>query len=317
MDTANLHADQRSALTPQLPAWAIPRGRIASDIEAAFSGGIALKALDDIVRSQPVWAGCWRSRQALKCAASTVRFMGRGEDEGALRDAVLLTSSGDDHGPSGKVLLAFRNLGRRRTVLSHKAVAELAALFGLVADSQIISAVEHAHTAIGSGRAAPFIAADLVSSICSARPEAEPFALALADLLIATILKWPCPLPLLAGERHGAAFRGQEGRGRVRPGEDLFARAICLALVDGANAAIRSASEIARRSEALLTVAAKVRTKGADVVIGSLLDDDSVLGSAPGSGLSRWASTRLFERLQGFGVVRELSGRNSFRIYGV
>jgi len=74
---------------PQIPGWALPRGRQLSEADAAFAAGIALKSLDDLVCSAPAWAGCWRARQALKCAAAAVRLMGRTEDETALRDAVL------------------------------------------------------------------------------------------------------------------------------------------------------------------------------------------------------------------------------------
>ncbi|WP_411969690.1 DUF1403 family protein [Rhizobium sp. 3T7] len=63
-----------------LPGWALPRGRSPSEADAAFAAGIALKSLDDLVGSDPVWAGCWRARQALTCAAAAVRLLGRGED---------------------------------------------------------------------------------------------------------------------------------------------------------------------------------------------------------------------------------------------
>jgi hypothetical protein len=77
-----------AALPATLPGWTLPRGREPDELAAAFSAGIALKSLDDLIRSEPVWAGCWRARQALKCAAVAVRLMGRSEDEPALRDAV-------------------------------------------------------------------------------------------------------------------------------------------------------------------------------------------------------------------------------------
>jgi hypothetical protein len=53
-----------------LPAWVRPTGRDVTEADAAFAAGIALKSLDDLVQLDPVWAGCWRSRQALKCAAA-------------------------------------------------------------------------------------------------------------------------------------------------------------------------------------------------------------------------------------------------------
>ena len=304
------------AWSPRLPGWALPRGR-DNETDAAFAAGVALKSLDDLLGADPPWLGCWRDRLALKSAAVAAKMVGRSEEETALRDAVLLTVTGDDPGPAGKLFLATRMLTRRSGPVTTSFVKEIADLFGLRWDDGLASIPDIVDSAIQSGRAAPFAVADLITAISAVRPDAEVLALGLADVVLAHKLKWSKLVPLHLPERFGAAFRTIGGRGRVRPGEPAYPKAICLALVDGVDAALRSALEIDRRAARLLTVAPKLRTKGAEPVIRKLLGEDAMSASASGSNLSRWASNRLFERLEGFEAVRELSGRSSFRVFGL
>ncbi|QKX00274.1 MULTISPECIES: DUF1403 family protein [unclassified Agrobacterium] len=304
------------AAVPLLPAWATLRASDGSEVDAAFAAGIALKSLDDLVHTAQPWAGCWRQRLALRSAQSAVQLFGRNEGETALRDAVLLTALGDDPGPAGALLVAFNKLAAKKRPIGTKVLEELVALIGLRREG-LSELTDLFDAALQSGRAAPFAIAELVGNVCAVRPDAEILAWWLADHLLAEKLGWACGVPLLMGERYGAAFKTIGGRGRVRPGEAGFARAVCLALVSGTTEALRQANDIGRRAETLLAAAHKVRTKGASVVIQKLLDEDAVAAPAPGSNLSRWAATRLFERLESFGAVRELSGRTSFRIFGL
>ncbi|NKL15501.1 DUF1403 family protein [Rhizobium leguminosarum bv. viciae] len=303
----------------RLPSWTRLRTHDITESDAAFAAGIALKSLDDLIRADPPWLGCWRDRLALKSAVIAARMLSRNEEETAIRDAVLLTAAGDDPGPAGKLFLATRILTRRSGAITTSFVKEIADLFSIRWDDSLASIPDLIDSALQSGRAAPFAVADLLTAISAVRPDAEVLALSLADAVLAQKLNWPKPVPLLLPERYGSAFRtiGGRGRGRVRPGEPAYSKAICLALVDGVDAALRSGGEIDRRAARLLAVAPKVRTKGAELVIRRLLNEDAIAASAPGLKLSRWAANRLFERLESFEAVRELSGRSSFRMFGL
>ncbi|TCQ05483.1 uncharacterized protein DUF1403 [Rhizobium sp. PP-F2F-G36] len=317
MTLRNIPVGSATASSFILPSWSMSPRAVETESDAAFCAGIALKTLDDLVRSEPVWAGCWRARLTLRSAAAAVRLTGRTEGEAELRDAVLMSSDAGDLGPAGNVYSAYRKLGARKGPFNTAFLQELAALSSLRWDDRLAGVVDLLDGALQSALSPPFAVADLVSVIHAVRPDAERLAWGLADGLMAQRLGWTQPVFLLMGERGGPAFRTLGGRGRVRPGEPAFARAVCLALVEGVRAALQIASEIDRRARQLVTVAPRLRTKGGEGVLRRLLDEDAVSASAPGANLSRWASRRMFERLEASGAVRELSGRSMFRIYGL
>ncbi|WP_341989639.1 DUF1403 family protein [Azorhizobium sp. AG788] len=301
---------------PTVPGWALPRGVVSDDGEAAFLVGAALNALDNLVRADPPWAGVWRQRLALSAAAAAVRRAGRTEDEAALRDAWYLCQPGDDPGPAGRILAAWRRLADRAPTGEAAALHSAAALLGIgtagLADlpGQIADLTQ-------SRRPAPFIAASAMAQASTARPDGELLAWWLADQAIALRMRWAFPVPLLMGQAHSGLFRGPGRGGRLQPGADGFQRAVCLALVQGADAACRLAGDLAPRAARLEAVAPKLRAKGAGEAVRRLLDDDAVPGTLQTEDLSRWGARRLFERLTTLGAVRELTGRPAFRLYGL
>ncbi|WP_318031747.1 DUF1403 family protein [Rhizobium ruizarguesonis] len=53
MDSITPTPEPAAIWSLQLPGWALPRGRDVSESDAAFSAGIAMKSLDDLVRTDP------------------------------------------------------------------------------------------------------------------------------------------------------------------------------------------------------------------------------------------------------------------------
>jgi hypothetical protein len=306
------------ATPPTVPAWALASAGAPSDADAAFQAGAALGALDPLARAQPAWAGAWRQRLALRCAAASMRLAGRAEGEAALRDAWHFCPIGADPGPAGAILGAWRQLAVQPTANSAGRLEKIVGQLGLHWDDAALADLcMEIEDVAGSRRPAPFAAAAIAARVVAIRPDAELLAWWLADLVLAKSLRWPRPVPLLMAQAFGPAFRPDAGGKRIRPGDENFERAVCVALVQAAAEACRLAAELSRRAEKLLAVAPKLRAKGAGDVIFLLLNEDAVSGSLVTKNLSRFAARRLFERLQQLEAVRELSGRPTFRLFGL
>lgn len=307
----------RPAAPPLVPGWAIPRGPVASDAEAAFLAGAALNSLDNLVRAEPLWAGAWRQRLALKCAAAAGGLAGRSEDEAQLRDAWHLRAAHSDPGPAGNLLVAWRRLADRAPRLGPEELRAVVGLLGLRWSDALAELPERLDELARSARPAPLVAAAIIAEVQQIRPEASLLGWWLADRVLAARLRWSLPVPLLMAQVPGPAFRTANGHGRVRAGDQGFERAVCVAFALAAAEACRLAGEIAPRATRLIEVAPKLRAKGAGEVVQLLLADDAVSGTLQTRDLTRWGVRRLFERLTALHAVRELSGRASFRLYGL
>jgi hypothetical protein len=256
-----------------LPGWARLEAT-GTDSEAAFQAGAALATLDSRVRADVPFAGVWRRRLALKAAAASARIARRGEDEAALRDVFFLRHGGDDPGPAGRMLVAWRGLDRSAP-LSDDAVFHVADTLQLKMDDALHGAIADAQHLAASAQAAPFAAAQ-AAHIVALQPGAGILALWLADAVLAARLKWPLPLPLIAG----ALVRPSLRTGGHRPGDADWTRSCCVAYGRAAVAACDLFAELGRSSQKLIAVAPRLRARGAGAVIETLLNEDAVAAAA-------------------------------------
>lgn len=306
------------ALLPKVPVWARPRGVILHDADAAYLTGAALNSLDNLVRQDFSWAGAWRQRLALQSAAAAVNLTGRREDESALRDTHFLRGMGDDPGPSGHLLMAWRRLASRTTSGDEQSVRPVAEQhFGLQWDDELAEVVANAADLVVSARPAPVLAAEIAAAVYRARPDAELLGFWLADMLLAQKFRWPVPVPLLMGQVSSAVFKTNGSRKRIRPGGEGWGGAVFLAYATAAAEACDLGADLSQRAAKLTEVAPKLRAKGSVDVVKLLMSDDAVPGSWSSPKLSARGARRLFDRLGELGAVRELSGRPTFRLYGL
>ncbi|WP_258580970.1 DUF1403 family protein [Mesorhizobium sp. AR02] len=285
-------------------------GKDLEDI--AITAGAAIGALDGVVRRQERWSGAWRQRLALSAAAATAKQAGRVEDESALRDAVLLTRPGDflSVGPAGSMLLAWRRLASTpaENLLTEASIGAVLDDLGLRRDDEAVRDLADDLRQLSAG-------IGMVGMLTGAFMTAERHGLGRA-------LGLGPRVPLLGAE----AALGPSARPRRSVASSVAtsiatdperAKGLLAAQARAALRAIDLSAELERRADRLLAVAPKLRAKASDAVVDKLLSDDAIAASENIAGMSDRGLRRLFDRLVELRAVRELSGRTTFRMYGL
>lgn len=294
-----------------IPGWARLPATAEGIEDASYFAGAALAALHPAAREEHPVGRLWRQRLALAGAAALTRQQGRPEGEVMLRDHWYLTSAGGDPGPAGRLLGAFRALGEPRALRPEQWASRIAGLFELAVDAPLTMALEVAagHTR-GSGDAVRAAAATAVDVI-RRRPDCRSLAVWLADAVLAVRLGWPAPVPLLS-----SALRSHDWRALREGRTEAWTDGCHLAYARSAAAALDLHADLSRRALRLLTVAPQLRGKDADTMVAILISEDAQPARS-GKTTSDRSSRRLFERLVMLGGARELTGRATFRLYGL
>lgn len=279
---------------PRMPVW-VTSCRAETPEDVAFLSGTALSYLHHVLGCEEVPQALLRDRLALRAAEGCVAFSGRPELAGELRDAVHLLRPGDLPGPAGETYLAWR-----RTVERPMSIKALGRALPTLEPGQIA-------TWLDAGQGAPVASAAMVlEAVLMEAPRADVSALILADAALAQALGWTYLVPLLASGLKRVDLR--------KRGDDL--RFAChRAAASTAVEATRLSTDLARRAAHLKGVAPKLRAKGAGEAVEMFLTRDAVACSA--LPLPDRAARRLCDRLVDLGAVRELTGRDTFRLYGV
>jgi Protein of unknown function (DUF1403) len=308
---------ERQALPPApIPGWARASGRAGDPL---FAAGAALALLDAALRADPPATGALRARLALQSAATSAKILRLNADEGALRD--LRFAAGEPLGPAANLLSHWRDLAGRPPSLDPGRIGEAAARLDLaLPDPNGLAASLKARAGEGDPVSAAAKAAAL--AFCAfpdaPAPPSEIFSLWVFDITLAIRLRWPRPVPLIATKLLDPSLRSAGG-GRPKPGDPAWPRTAAGAIALAAASAFDLAAGLSRRADILLVVAPSLRAKPAAKVVDLLLAEDCV---SPGEAarqapMTDRAARRLFDRLVALGAARELTGRPTFRLYGL
>jgi hypothetical protein len=285
---------------PRMPPW-VTSARAETLEDVAFLSGAALATLHLVVGRDDVPHALLRDRLSLTASEACLHMLGRPERAGDIRDAVHLLRPGDQPGPAGAIYLQWQRAAARPVSVKmlQRALPSVT--------------VEQIATWLDAERGGSVMrAAIILETVLAAHPREEVMALILADAVLARSLGWTHVVPLLAV--------GLKSRDLRKRGTDLEL-ACHKALVSSIGATLPIASDLTRRVAHLQAVVPKLRAKGAQDAVALFLTKDALSPTIaladPSVGMSDRAARRFCDRLVDLGVVRELTGRDTFRLYGV
>lgn len=277
-----------------MPVW-VTSARLGASEEVAFLSGAAISHLQGVLERDVVPHALLRDRLALRASEAHMVNAGGPERAEQLRDAVLLLRPGDLPGPAGEVYLTWRRAVERPVSVTalHRAMPDVGA--------------ERIAQWLDTGQGAPVTrAAAVLEAALTEAPWALRPALVLADAALAQALGWDHMVPLLA-----IRLKRDDLRKRGTDLQLACHRAVTSAAID----AVRLVADLAWRGTHLKAILPKLRAKGAGAAVSLFLTRDAAAPSA--LPLPDRAARRLCDRLVDLGAVRELTGRDSFRLYGL
>lgn len=308
---------------PILPAW-IMNGQTSETFKtlenAGFASGSAL-ALLHVALNDPniaVPTELLRNRLALHAAVRCLKIEGRSDDDAQVRDAFLLTKPGDIMGPGGD-MLALWSKACAVSLRNNTGVGgwqnRLIALLPEHIQTQASDLLDAINEADISGSPVARMAHAL-SLVLNDLPREEAIALLIADVALARALGWSHLIPLMALHMK---------RGQLNSNPDELLLACHSAIAGSAQDATRLVHDLARRAGRLRAIAPKLRARGSDEAVHLFLIEDAVLPSSMLSPrikgtnvkMSDRAARRFCDRLVELSVVREMTGRSTFRLYGI
>ena len=302
---------------PKLPSW-ITSTRAETLETVAFRSGAALMVLDQLVTGPTygVPVKLLANHLALTAATATSKLEGRLAREANIRDAFHLTPPGEARGPDGDLLAFWRDAARLR--LARDWQSKLKDMAGPAYADDVVGWIETGRARCQShGPLAGCVS--VMRAVLNADERAERIACLISDTVLARFLNWPTVLPVTAGHLSKAVLRDLIADGQ---GADL---AIQKRILEAVQDTIRLARDLASRAAGLQAVAPKLRAKGSEAAVTLFLSEDAV---APSSMLSPMihgttiamtdrAGRRFCDRLVELGVACELTGRSTFRLYGI